>query len=71
MQWDHKPGFEKLGDISADFWGRSRADVLAEIAKCDLVCVNCHTIRTFQRSGWHLRWLSDVSDDYDKIAVAA
>jgi hypothetical protein len=25
MQWDHRPGFEKLGDISAAFWdGRGR-----------------------------------------------
>ena len=71
MQWDHRPGFEKLGDISVDFSERSRAEVLAEIAKCDLVCVNCHTIRTFKRSGWHLRWLSDASVVYDPIAVAA
>src|SRR5437773_1609137 len=41
MQWDHLPGFEKLGDVSAAFWGRSRDDVLAEIAKCELVCANC------------------------------
>jgi hypothetical protein len=52
MQWDHLPGFEKLGDVSAAFWGRSRLEVLAEIAKCELVCANCHTIRTFERSGW-------------------
>lgn len=71
MQWDHKPGFEKVGDISADFWGRSRAEVLAEIAKCDLVCTNCHTIRTFERSGWHLRWLHETPNLYDALAEAA
>ena len=65
MQWDHKPGFEKLGDISADFWDKSRQEVLDEIAKCDLVCTNCHTIRTFERSGWALRWLREKLTRYD------
>jgi hypothetical protein len=65
MQWDHRPGFEKLGDISVDFWGKSRDEVLAEIAKCDLVCAKCHAIRTFERSGWALRWLKDDATIYD------
>lgn len=52
MQWDHLPQFEKLGDVSAAFWGRSEAEILREIAKCELVCTNCHTIRTFTRNGW-------------------
>lgn len=65
MQWDHRPGFEKLGDISADFWGRPREEVLAEIAKCDLVCANCHAIRTFERSRCALRWLKDELVHYD------
>lgn len=65
MQWDHRPGFDKLGDISEDFWGRTRDEVLAEIAKCDLVCANCHAIRTFARSGSALRWLRDGFVAYD------
>ena len=52
MQWDHLPGTPKLGNISTDFRARSRGEVLDEIAKCELVCTNCHTIRTFQRAGW-------------------
>ncbi|HEY6203116.1 MAG TPA: hypothetical protein VI056_08730 [Candidatus Limnocylindria bacterium] len=55
MQWDHLPGTDKLGDVST-FKGRSRADVLAEIAKCQLVCANCHAIRTFERAGWATSW---------------
>lgn len=65
MQWDHLPGFEKLGDISAAFWGRTREEVLAEIAKCDLVCTNCHTIRTFERNGWATRWMHEERALYD------
>lgn len=71
MQWDHKPGFEKLGEISVDFWGKSRDDVLAEIAKCDLVCTNCHTMRTFERSGWALRWLKEELIAYDVAWTSA
>jgi hypothetical protein len=63
MQWDHKPGFEKLGDLSA-FGGHSRQEVLAEIAKCDLVCTNCHIVRTFARNGWGARWIRDDALPY-------
>ena len=49
MQWDHRPGVVKLGTISGDFRGRHRQAVLDEIAKCDLVCANCHMVRTNSR----------------------
>jgi hypothetical protein len=52
MQWDHVPGAPKLGNMSTDFRGRSREEILDEIAKCELVCANCHAIRTFDRAGW-------------------
>jgi len=51
MQWDHLPGFEKIGDISGSWVGRTEEEILGEIAKCELVCTNCHTIRTFRRNG--------------------
>lgn len=68
MQWDHKPGFEKVGDVSQAFWGRTRVDVLAEIAKCDLVCTNCHIVRTFTRSDWGQKWLSEDALAYDPFS---
>lgn len=46
MQFDHLPGFEKVNHISA-IW--SRAKILEEIQKCDLVCANCHAVRTYER----------------------
>jgi hypothetical protein len=52
MQWDHLPGNLKLGNISTNLRGRSRQQILDEIAKCELVCANCHAIRTFKRAGW-------------------
>jgi hypothetical protein len=51
MHWDHRPGTVKLGEISSKLRHRSQAVVLAEIAKCDLVCASCHAIRTYNR--WH------------------
>lgn len=50
MEWDHLPGAEKafvLGEARNGAYGRRR--ILEEIAKCELVCANCHRIRTFTR----------------------
>ena len=49
MQWDHRPGVEKVDDVSR-MYGLSRERVLEEIAKCDLVCANCHAVRTHDRN---------------------
>jgi len=46
MHWDHLPGFEKKGDVSAMVGSRTRVAILEEIAKCELVCANCHVLRT-------------------------
>jgi hypothetical protein len=51
MQWDHLPGSMKIADVSG-MGLYSKEEILAEIAKCELVCTNCHTIRTGTRAGW-------------------
>lgn len=56
MQWDHLPGTPKVGDISQGLRGLSDGQILEEIAKCELVCANCHAIRTFERAGWADGW---------------
>lgn len=48
MQWDHRPDSVKVDDVSR-MYGLSRDKVLAEIEKCDLVCANCHAVRTYAR----------------------
>jgi hypothetical protein len=48
MQWDHPPGVDKVAHVAKLYSGR-RDVVLAEIAKCELVCANCHAVRTFER----------------------
>jgi hypothetical protein len=49
MHWDHQPGFEKLSEVSSMVHRTSRSRILAEIAKCELVCANCHAVRSFQQ----------------------
>ena len=44
MDFDHK-GSEKKFQISNRYVG-SLSKLLAEIGKCDVVCANCHRIRT-------------------------
>ena len=48
MDFDHVRG-EKVSGI-ARMWSWRRERVLAELAKCDLVCANCHRVRTYGRS---------------------
>ena len=50
MDFDHRDGDKEFG-ISSYSGGRSVSLVklLAEMAKCDVVCANCHRVRTFNR----------------------
>lgn len=47
MDFDHMPGADKLTDVGQLTLNPKR--MLAEIAKCELVCANCHRIRTRKR----------------------
>lgn len=49
MGFDHRDGDQKTGIISQLMNRLSWRQLLEEIAKCDLVCANCHRIRTFMR----------------------
>ena len=49
MDFDHRPGEKKLGMVSR-LSNSSRVRMIAEIMKCDVVCSNCHRIRTHRRS---------------------
>lgn len=49
MDFDHRPGAVKKGIVSRMTLTHSRSGVMAEIAKCDIVCSNCHRSRTFHR----------------------
>lgn len=48
MDFDHRDGSLKEFTISKHL-NRAWKEVLAEVEKCDVVCANCHRIRTFSR----------------------
>lgn len=50
MDWDHVRGTKRhsIALMVANRW--KKATILAEIAKCDLVCANCHRLRTWIKS---------------------
>lgn len=49
MHWDHLPGTEKLTEVSLLVRRNSPRRVREEIKKCELVCANCHAVRSYQR----------------------
>ncbi len=50
LDFDHLPGAEKLANVSRMALATmTEAVILAEIEKCEVVCANCHRIRTFER----------------------
>lgn len=52
MDFDHRPGEEKKYQVST-LVGRARTELmLAEMSKCDVICSNCHRIRTRNRGQW-------------------
>lgn len=51
MDFDHRDPKGKVGGIAtlaSRSWSLDR--ILDEVAKCDLVCANCHRVRTYLRS---------------------
>ncbi|KKL49498.1 hypothetical protein LCGC14_2314900 [marine sediment metagenome] len=48
MDFDHRDPSLKRFSISQGF-SNSPLTLMCEIAKCDIVCANCHTIRTYNR----------------------
>ncbi len=49
MEFDHLDGDAKHFNVSAGVTCASHERLLAEIAKCEVVCANCHAERTHQR----------------------
>lgn len=47
MDFDHLPGSTKVAKVSSLVYFGSEKLLLDEIAKCELVCANCHRERTF------------------------
>jgi len=61
LQFDHVRG-EKVADIAVMLRQHRNREILEkEVKKCDIVCANCHTKRTFKRSNsWKHRYYLEV-----------
>jgi hypothetical protein len=49
LEFDHLPEFKKEYRVSVMAAGSTKAKIDAEIAKCEVVCANCHRVRTANR----------------------
>jgi len=49
LEFDHMPGTKKVFNIGEKIGSYSRDIIWAEIQKCEVVCANCHAIRTVNR----------------------
>lgn len=52
MDFDHRPGEVKLAAVAKMPTDFTIEKIIAEIAKCDLVCACCHRLRTRRRGGY-------------------
>jgi hypothetical protein len=50
LEFDHLPGAVKTRTVASMMYSSWDA-IWAEVAKCEVVCANCHAIRTFTRKG--------------------
>lgn len=50
MDFDHRPGEVKLGNVYDIAREGDIPKLMAEIMKCDLICANCHRHRTYKRT---------------------
>ena len=52
LEFDHKPEFKKLDGVYRVLKNFGIEKAWEEVAKCDVVCANCHKIRTYNRKPW-------------------
>lgn len=50
LQFDHPEDAVKVGSVNNLIRTARREVVLAEVKKCDVVCSNCHHVRSFKRA---------------------
>jgi|AntAceMinimDraft_5_1070358.scaffolds.fasta_scaffold03066_12 hypothetical protein len=49
LEFDHKPEFNKIDVVYRVLRNYGPEAAWNEVAKCDVVCANCHKIRTYDR----------------------
>jgi hypothetical protein len=68
LQFDHVSD-DKTEDVGRMLsWAVSWKRILQEIAKCEVVCANCHARRTAKRHGGWFKSLGRVAEQEDASA---
>jgi len=49
MHFDHLDSSQKIANVNTILQTKALQTALDEIAKCDIVCANCHSVRTWKR----------------------
>ena len=64
LEFDHLPEYDKIDGVAKIAKSASLLKLKAEIAKCEVRCRNCHTIKTYERLGktWHDQFLEANND---------
>jgi hypothetical protein len=57
LDFDHRDEKTKKHNISAMIASYNWETILMEIEKCDVLCSNCHRIKTSKQFGW---WYEDI-----------
>ena len=50
LEFDHRPGVKKFGNVYHVLKKYGWDKAWAEVKKCDVVCSNCHKVRTYTRT---------------------
>ncbi len=65
MDFDHLPKFKKNFGIAQGALNASLQEIKAEIAKCEVVCSNCHRVRSWKRNVLTSRVNPDILNNAD------
>lgn len=63
MDFDHRPGESKSYNVASMVSSHARRELIdVEVAKCDLICSNCHRIRTRDRKRASSRYYKEKQE---------
>lgn len=57
LDFDHLPGTEKSFNIGQGMRHMKWDAIIEEMLKCEIVCANCHRVRTWKRANGIDLWL--------------
>lgn len=72
LEFDHRPGERKSGNVTTMLWAPApRRSIVAEIAKCDVRCANCHRRCTVERGQFWRQEVHEAAEQQLQARVAA